>query len=757
MAQYVLTPGDRELFALAKQDVNIFTDFYFRSPDTGTWWNPDEPDPERLAGYESLLNLWKSANRPNQFALRDQDSGTEIIYQVRPDIDPDQPRFFHNHGFLWLPWQSAVHHAPQKDRTIVGGYGCLAPETRVFDVLLGYVPIQELADMGRRPIVLSKLPVGWAIQAATVPFIKGEAPYFRVNTFYGRSFRVTGDHVFLTARGYVKACELVKWDLLIAVPYNSETLHLKQYVSHSDYEIASPDFLPGPEIWHQAHPDAVTSVSPDGHGLYYDMHVPNFENYVAEGLVHHNTGKTVAMVMDLAINAVTHDNFLGAFVAPYSYQANHAFESLVSLMEGTPFEERFVTKVLRRPPSEIHFEHNGIGRSTIRFYSLNDDQSKLLSTEFDQIVVDQAEYFDPLSEKILNPLGSRLRGRTSRGRQRMNILTLIANSNDNPELWDRFDDAEFDPEHMLSMSVSTYDNIWLTKTQIEDFERRFADDETQRSIHMLGERPPGSGEHFPAHIVQKCRDDQLIKDAREGTELSLDGYEYGEARKVGIYKYRLPPEPGHEYLQVSDPGWADPPNRNSAAIMVWDVTHFPVVPARLVAFEWVFGGNSPRPWIAKYMELLRFYRADQYLMDELTNLTARPGHNGFDATGQQSGYDVLVFSEYGIVPEKFSLTGTKKYDSLNAAKVLMSRGMLSFPYIQHLWMQMQKYVLPDDKLRQDLVMTLAMSANWLVRKYGIFSSSRENIPAAGTTTVPDRHARPTSAARRHKRLVRSTR
>lgn len=34
------------------------------------------------------------------------------------------------------------------------------------------------------------------------------------------------------------------------------------------------------------------SITKIGRAIYYDLHVPGPENYLAEGLIHHNSGKT---------------------------------------------------------------------------------------------------------------------------------------------------------------------------------------------------------------------------------------------------------------------------------------------------------------------------------------------------------------------------------------------------------------------------------------------------------------------------------
>jgi phage terminase large subunit-like protein len=57
-------------------------------------------------------------------------------------------------------------------------------------------------------------------------------------------------------------------------------------------------------------------VTPVGAGPFYDLHVPGWNNYAAEGLWHHNSGKTRSGAEWLAEQAATHPNTEWAIVAP---------------------------------------------------------------------------------------------------------------------------------------------------------------------------------------------------------------------------------------------------------------------------------------------------------------------------------------------------------------------------------------------------------------------------------------------------------
>ena len=79
----------------------------------------------------------------------------------------------------------------------------------------GLVPIATLAEHDEAlPVTLDARFSAGRVGPAGVPFASGVKPVFRVVTREGYEIRVTGDHRFMTARGWVEAQSLAKGDAL---------------------------------------------------------------------------------------------------------------------------------------------------------------------------------------------------------------------------------------------------------------------------------------------------------------------------------------------------------------------------------------------------------------------------------------------------------------------------------------------------------------------------------------------------------------
>lgn len=405
-------------------------------------------------------------------------------------------------------------------------------------------------------------------------------------------------------------------------------------------------------------------------------------------------------------------------IAPFAIQAAEVLTQAKRLINGTEYQKRFMPDggFRTKPNPSITVKNDVCMESTMEFFSIEKNYDKLLNMSGDSFHVEQAEQLDDI-DGLMEIISSRLRGQVA-GRELEGIITFIANSTENgsPQLWDYYHEAESDPDSVISGSPKIWENPYITVSQLIEITKRIARGSSDPNIierALEGAEPIGSGEHFSRDNLQKCRstlmDDQMNK--------ALNTPDSGAIRvvqpKAQVVEWSLPPEKDHLYLEVADPGWSNPPLRNSACVMVFDITEYPHVPAFIRAFSWVYGNHSPDPWIQKYIDYCMTYNC-RY-------------RNGFDSTGQQSGYGRNVHGLQNLYPWEFNLAGGNKYAYLNATKTMVSRGLYQFPDIPMLFSQLAKYKLPDEKIRQDLVATLILASGFIDYLFSTSDDSPANV------------------------------
>ena len=409
--------------------------------------------------------------------------------------------------------------------------------------------------------------------------------------------------------------------------------------------------------------------------------------------------------------------------APVAWQSRLMYDYIIERLEDSR-AMRFVVKTITRPYPMIRF-YNG---SSMQFMSADENAEKIRGWEGDWAVVDQAEDVDDLDTTVLN-LGTRLRGRRPNGMERLGRLTILANAGDNPELWDRYDQAETYSEDYLSLTLSYKDNPYLSERDLKNLRRRAGGTADKIQQWLEGKRPVGKGEQFPFSLLEPCIDRGLEDVMEKAIAEKRPGFVYQEAPKCGCVWWEMPPDPADEYIVIADPGQNNPPHRNSPVVMVWGVRDFPQRPAILRVFRWISGGGSYQPFILEYMRLVDQYHAQ--------------GQNAFDSTGVQKGFDELVFTTQHLLAEGMNMTG-EKFFALNAAKVMLGKVFLRFPGLRGLTHQLTHYRLPDTKIRQDITMTFAMSCNWLRRLlWGYSDDTDEELAVSQDRAVrsSDRAAR----------------
>jgi replicative DNA helicase len=155
--------------------------------------------------------------------------------------------------------------------------GCLAGDTLVLLESGESVPIRELVGLDDFSIWAVN-PATMKFEAATVShaFATGVKSVLCLTTQSGKTIRATGNHKFLTQKGWRRLDQLKKDDQ-IAVPYQAEIAH------HMPYADISP-MRQSDILW-----DSILSIEADGKEEVYDLTVPELHNFVANNIVVHNS------------------------------------------------------------------------------------------------------------------------------------------------------------------------------------------------------------------------------------------------------------------------------------------------------------------------------------------------------------------------------------------------------------------------------------------------------------------------------------
>ena len=453
----------------------------------------------------------------------------------------------------------------------------------------------------------------------------------------------------------------------------------------------------------------IVKIESIGEGDYFDLHVPIFNNYIAEGMVHHNSGKTIGAGLSYATWAATTPMYKFMSLAPTGWQSKLMFEGILRESYGHEFE-RFIWKVVERPYPVIILKSDYIGESKLEFMSAADSAERIQGWEGDAMNLDEAGVLID-AEWLLIMMVTRLRGTVpvpqGGHRNRLKRMSIVTANYDfaPPWLWERMDRMHLDPKNFLSMTPKSSDN--LTPEDIESYRLIIPEDQIEQMLE--GKKPEGSGEHFSMDSIQNCEDWSINRLAQEmilERDEVAPGWTVEEKRSVGCVHWEMPAESqsGRMYLLVGDPGQGNPPHRNAGVVIVWDITGFPKTPAVLRYFRWVYGRGSYDNFKATYKYAWECYQPIEAVVDN---------------TGTQKLWDEQILLDMGIWAIGVDFSGLKK-GMLVACQQQIQRGLYRWPYIQGFRSQLVGYSLLKDsesnKLPQDIVATLMMTS-WHLRKY----------------------------------------
>ena len=446
-------------------------------------------------------------------------------------------------------------------------------------------------------------------------------------------------------------------------------------------------------------------------------------------------GKTMGIGALAMYMCATIPNFKFVNVAPTQFQSRQMLNSIRDVCGNTLFTDTFIAWhgkkwFVEAPYIRIDFK-NG---SSAEFMNVDKNAENIQSSYGDWYNIDEAGLLNELDEfgreslaGILIGVASRMRATAPGGRPRMGLLSLISMAYDCDTLWDRYEAALLPNKTSWGKLVTHKDNPYLSKADVARIERN-AKEAGVEDQWMKGLRPQPMGAEISEKIINPLFSARLTDEMRASKDSSDWVVEEGP---MGIYHYERPVEKDHIYLMAGDPGQGNAPDRNAPSIMVWDMTEFPEGKARLAAFWWGFGNGRYQPFIQKFEEYVYRYRVDQ-------------NFRGYDSTSNQKAIAELSFEAGGLPVLPLGFDGIKKWQYLNSLKILMGKELLEAPEIDGLRKQLSRYRIPDTKIAQDLVSSMAMCCFLMYPLYRTAYPEVDeggDIRTWGTGTIVGRNSR----------------
>lgn len=342
-----------------------------------------------------------------------------MIYNIiEAAIDSISDDFYEPRGGAVDFWR-----CKEQEAILSGPAECLGGETIIDGTGL---TITELEEKQIAPIVQT---LQGQVKAGT-PFVKGVSALYRVELDNGMEFAATKNHLVFTSIG---------WQPVAALQSGESILASSQWTTVSNVKFERVD-------------------------KYYDLHVPGVGHYFANGILHHNTGKTLVACHKIDALAWKYAGMQGAIV-----------RSTYKSMPGSVLQT-FEQKVLGAWNPDLNEGKGGFDQSLtpVKKYGGNkaewydypngsriwtdgmDNSAKVLSSERDVIYVNQAE---ELTLDQWETLGTRVTGRAGHmpysqllgdcnpgGRQHWikrraadgKVVLLESRHQDNPTLYDPF-------------------------------------------------------------------------------------------------------------------------------------------------------------------------------------------------------------------------------------------------------------------------------------------------------------------------------
>lgn len=237
------------------------------------------------------------------------------------------------------PWEARDYQAEMlRDRSLKKVYRCgrrcLPGWIQIWDPIAGRKrTVKEVYDIGTANVYCVDDTFTVRTQIDCPVTYNGKKKVFHIDLEDKKWIDATDNHPFLTPTGWKELKDLEVGGLL-AVPEKIEE---------------------GGKIeWKK-----ITQILPGGVTDTYDLHVPEYHNFVANDIVTHNTGKSETMVVEAlwrAFTSTSREKFRILCITPYENQVNLLFMRMRELIHNSPLVKNEVVR-MKNSPYMIEFSN----------------------------------------------------------------------------------------------------------------------------------------------------------------------------------------------------------------------------------------------------------------------------------------------------------------------------------------------------------------------------------------------------------------
>lgn len=348
---------------------------------TGSIFGKEEQSSKILSRLDDLSNLDRTLKRgafnttTRTKIISIEHIGQKVVYDIEVK---------NRHNFIAN--NIVVHNCSAKEKVVRMGRRCVPEYTKI---LMSDYSEKELKDINIGDLIITKKGLKQTVNPVVGISSNGIKPVYEIVLKDGKTVEVTDNHPLLKALNTdVGAGEI--WCSI------EEGLSVGDYVytldtdkhKNSEYnlqKIISIKFIKNVET--------------------FDLEVAKDHNFIANGIVTHNTGKSHSIAMLIVHRAIIAANINKPYrlllVSPYAVQTEEVINNVKNICAGLP--QNPITNSKQTPAHKIEF--NG-GGSILMGFTASTNADQIRGQPADIIILDET---DDLSEKaIISIMGIRL-------------------------------------------------------------------------------------------------------------------------------------------------------------------------------------------------------------------------------------------------------------------------------------------------------------------------------------------------------------